>query len=193
MTPTPHEVTELLVAWGAGDRAALERLVPLVQAELRRLAKSFLRRERAGHTLETTALIHEAYLRLIDADRVEWQSRTHFYGIAARLMRQILVETARARATQKRGGGAAQLPLDEAMAAGEARVEDVVAVDEALSALSEFDARKAQVVELRFFGGLTEAETAEALRVSPETVRRDWRLARSWLLHRLGGGAGDEP
>ena len=186
MTPTPQEITELLLAWNRGDSAALDRLVPLVYAELRRLAQGYLRRERSGHTLQTTALIHEAYLRLIDAQRVQWQNRAHFFGIAARLMRQILVALARERGYQKRGGGARQVSFDEALVIEEGRGEELMALDEALAALAQFDERKAQVVEMRFFGGLTEEEIAVALDVSPETVRRDWRLARSWLRRRLG-------
>ena len=191
MTPGPHEITRLLLAWSKGDREALDRLFPLVYAELRRLAKSYMRKERAGHTLQTTALIHEAYLRLIDAGQVEWRNRAHFFGVAARAMRQILVEMARERGCQKRGGGARRASLDEAMAIGAGLDEDLVALDEALEALAQFDARKAQVVEMRFFGGLTEEEIAAALDVSPETVRRDWRLARSWLRRRLSEGQND--
>jgi RNA polymerase sigma-70 factor, ECF subfamily len=192
MTPTSHEVTQLLLAWSAGDSAALDRLVPLVYAELHRLAKGYLRKEGAGHTLQTTALIHEAYLRLIDAKQVQWQNRAHFFGVAARLMRQILVAFARARGYQKRGGGVQRISLDEALVIDEGRDEDLVAIDEALEALAQFDARKAQVVELRFFGGLTEEEIAAALNVSPETVRRDWRLAKSWLRMKLSGEQIDE-
>jgi RNA polymerase sigma-70 factor (ECF subfamily) len=186
MTPSPEEVTELLLAWNKGDSSALDRLVPLVYAELHRLARGYLRRERAGHTLQTTALIHEAYLRLIDARRVQWQNRAHFFGVAARLMRQILVGLARERGYQKRGGGARQVSFDEALVIDEGRGAELVELDEALAALAQFDERKAQVVEMRFFGGLTEEEIAAALDVSPETVRRDWRLARSWLRRRLG-------
>ncbi|HEV2668761.1 MAG TPA: sigma-70 family RNA polymerase sigma factor [Blastocatellia bacterium] len=185
MTPGSHEITQLLLAWSEGDRAALDRLTPLVYAELRRLAKSYMRKERGGHTLQTPALIHEAYLRLIDASQVEWRNRAHFFGVAARVMRQILVAMARERGCQKRGGGARQVSLDEAMMIDEGLDEDLVALDEALWALAQFDARKAQVVEMRFFGGLTEEEIAAALDVSTETVRRDWRLARSWLRRRL--------
>ena len=192
-TPDSHEITRLLLAWGEGDPAALEQLMPLVYSELRRLAQGYMRRERAGHTLQTTALIHEAYLRLIDAGQVRLENRTHFFAIAARLMRQILVDFARARGYQKRGGGAQQVSLDDAMMIGQPRDEDLVALDEALAALADVDGRKARVVELRFFGGLTEAEAAETLKVSPETVRRDLRLAKSWLLHRLSGGNLDEP
>jgi len=186
MTPGSHEITQLLLAWSKGDREALDRLFPLVYAELRRLAKSYMRKERAGHMLQTTALIHEAYLRLIDAGQVEWRNRAHFFGVAACAMRQILVAMARERGCQKRGGGARQVSLDEAMVIGAGLDEDLVALDEALGALAQFDARKAQVVEMRFFGGLTEDEIAEALDVSTETVRRDWRLARSWLRRKLG-------
>jgi len=167
--------------------------MPLVYAELRRLAKRYMRNERAGHTLQTTALIHEAYLRLIDTRQVRWQNRAHFFAISARLMRQILVDFARERGYKKRGGGARRVPLDEARVIGQGRDEALVAVDEALSALAGIDARKSQVVELRFFGGLSVEETAEALKVSPETVRRDWRLARSWLLRTLSGKQPNEP
>ncbi len=187
MTPTSHEVTQLLLAWSEGDKQALDRLVPLVYDELRRLAQSYMRKERANHSLQTTALIHEAYLRLIDANQVQWRNRAHFFGVAARLMRRILVARARERGYQKRGGGAEQVSLDEAMMIDEGRDEDLVALDEALGALAQLDARKAQVVEMRFFGGLTEEEIAAALDVSPETVRRDWRLARSWLRRKLSG------
>ncbi len=194
-TPGSHEITQLLLAWGAGDQTALDRLVPLVYDELRRLAQSQMRRERAGHCLQTTALIHEAYLRLIDAGQVRLEDRTHFFAVAARLMRQILVDFARARGYQKRGGGAQAVSLDEAMAIiqrGPERDEDLVALDEALSALGGVDARKAQVVELRFFGGLSEEETAVALKVSIQTVKRDWRLAKAWLRARLSGENLDE-
>src|SRR5499426_4389608 len=161
-----HEVTRLLVAWGKGDEAAHHQLMPLVYDELRRLAHGYMRRERAGHTLQTTALIHEAYLRLIDAGQVEWRNRAHFFGVAARAMRQILVAIARERGYQKRGGGARQVSLDEAMIIDEGLDEDLVALDEALGALGQFDARKAQVVEMRFFGGMTEEEVAAAPRAS---------------------------
>jgi len=185
--PDSHEVTELLLAWSEGDQEALDRLVPLVYDELRRLAQSYMRKERANQILQTTALIHEAYIRLIDANSVQWQNRAHFFGVAARLMRQILVAMARERGCQKRGGGAKQVSLDEAMMIDEELDDDLVALDEALGALAQFDARKAQVVEMRFFGGLVEEEIADALDVSPETVRRDWRLARSWLRRKLKG------
>ncbi len=181
----PHEITQLLVAWNQGDNLALDRLVPLVEAELRRLARTYMRRERESHTLQTTALINEAYVRLIDAHNVAWQSRAHFYGIAAHLMRRILVDFARKRNYRKRGGGSHQISFDETMAISVSADPNIVWLDEALTELARIDERKARVVELRFFGGLTEKETAAALTVSPETVRRDWRLAKSWLLRQL--------
>ncbi len=191
-TPASHEVTQLLRAWSEGDQAALERLIPLVHAELHLLAKRYMRQERAGHTLQTTALIHEAYLRLIDAQQVRWQNRAHFFAISARLMRQVLVDFARQRGYQKRGGAARRVSLDEALVVSQGRDDDLVALDEALSALAKIDERKSRVVELRFFGGLTEEEAAEALKVSPETVRRDWRLAKSWLRRWLSVEMNDE-
>lgn len=180
-----HEVTQLLIAWNDGDQTALERLVPLVHAELHRIARRYMRNERVGHTLQTSALINEAYLRLIDAQQLRWQNRAHFFGVAAQLMRRVLVDLARSRSYKKRGGGALQVSLDETMVVTKERGEDLVALDEALSALSELDERKGRVVEMRFFGGLSEKEIAESLSVSPETVRRDWRLAKSWLRRRL--------
>ena len=189
--PKPHEVSQLLLAWSEGDRAALDQLMPLVYAELRRLAKSYMRRERAGQTMQTTALIHEAYLRLIDADRVRLENRAHFFAAAARVMRQVLVDLARERGSRKRGGAARRVSFDEAMAVGRQHNESLLALDEALGALAQIDSRKCQVVELRFFGGLSVEETAGALGVSVETVNRDWRLARSWLLRKLRGGNSD--
>jgi len=179
------EVTQLLLAWSEGDQTAFDKLVPLVYAELHRLAKRYMRDERPEHTLQATALIHEAYVRLIDAKRVRWEGRGHFFGVAARLMRQILVDFARERGYQKRGGPVRPVSLDEALVVSGKQDEGLVALDEALSALAEIDGRKSQVVELRFFGGLSIEESAEALKVSPETVRRDWRLAKSWLFQRL--------
>ena len=186
--PNPHEVTQLLLAWSAGDKAALDRLMPLVYSELRRLAKSYMRRERAGQTMQTTALIHEAYLRLIDTNQVRLENRGHFFAAAARLMRQVLVDIAREHSSRKRGGAAIQVSLDEAMVVSKQRDEGLLALDEALSALAQVDPRKSRMVELRFFGGLSVEETAETLSVSVETVHRDWRLAKSWLLRRLRGG-----
>jgi RNA polymerase sigma-70 factor (ECF subfamily) len=182
-----HEVTQLLLAWSEGDKTALDQLIPLVYSELRRLAKHHMRSERAGHTLQTTALIHEAYLRLVDADQVRLENRRHFFGAAARLMRQVLVDLARERRSRKRGGSAPQVSLDEALVVSPERDTSLLALDEALKALAEIDARKGQVVELRFFGGFSVEETAGALNVSVETVHRDWRLAKSWLLRRLRG------
>jgi len=182
-----REVTQLLLAWNDGDESALEKLAPLVYAELRRLAKRRMRLERPDHTLQTTALINEAYLRLVDVRNVHWQNRAHFFALCARLMRRILVDYARTRHYAKRGGGAQPVSLDQSPAVSPAPSTDLVAVDDALHALAEVDARKAQVVELRFFGGLTVEESAEVLKVSPETVRRDWKLAKVWLLRELGG------
>jgi RNA polymerase sigma factor (TIGR02999 family) len=187
-----HNVTELLLAWNDGDRTAFDRLVPLVHSELARLARVYLRRERNGHTLQTTALINEAYVRLIDAQRVPWQSRAHFFGIAAGVMRRILIDFARRRNYQKRGGGQRQVSLDEAMMISPAPSTDMLALDEALTALAKVDGRKARVVEMRFFGGLAEEEIAVALNVSPRTVRGDWRLAKSWLLRWLTEGGADD-
>jgi RNA polymerase sigma factor (TIGR02999 family) len=186
-TRSAAEITRLLVAWGEGDRAALEVLAPLVDAELRRLAHRYVRQERPGHTLQTSALVNEAYLRLIDWRNVRWQNRAHFFGVSAQLMRRILVDFARDRRRLKRGGGALQVSLGEAEPVAVNRAEDLVALDEALGALAEVDPRKARVVELRFFGGLSVEETAEVLAVSAETVMRDWRLAKVWLLRELGG------
>src|SRR5262245_12379322 len=185
--PNPHEVTQLLLAWSEGDKAAMDKLMPLVYGELRRLAKQHMRRERAGHTLQTTALIHEAYLRLIDASHVRLENRRHFFAVASRLMRQALVDMARERGSRKRGGAAERVSIDEALMISEQQDDELLALDKALQALAEFDARKSQVVELRFFGGLSVEETSEALDGSVETVHREWRLARSWLLRMLRG------
>jgi RNA polymerase sigma-70 factor, ECF subfamily len=184
LLPRPN-VTELLVAWRAGDQAALESLVPIVHAELRQLARRHMRGERARHTMQTTALVNEAYLRLVDLSRVQWQDRGHFFAMASRLMRRILVDHARTRRMQKRGGGQRPAPLDEALGVAVERGTDFVALDDALTVLAARDPRKAQVVEMRFFGGLSVADTAEALEVSVETVARDWRLAKLLLLREL--------
>lgn len=178
-------VTELLLAWGRGDRSALDELMPLVHQELRRLARSQMRGERDNHTLQTTALVNEAFVRLIDLRRIQWQDRAHFLALSAQLMRRVLVDHARSRNSQKRGGGAAPIVLDDALVGAPERGADLVALDEALEDLARVDPRKSQVVELRFFGGLSVEETAEALRVSPETVMRDWRLAKVWLLREI--------
>jgi RNA polymerase sigma factor (TIGR02999 family) len=181
MTASPQDVTQLLVAWGNGNQAARDELMPLVYEELRHLAHRYMGRERAGHTLQTSALVNEAYLRLIDQKEVHWQNRAHFFGIAAQMMRRILVDYARKRRFGKRGGDGQTVPLEEAMMVSESRVAGVVALDDALKSLSELDGRKSQIVELRFFGGLSIEETAEVLNVSPGTVMRDWTLAKAWL------------
>jgi RNA polymerase sigma factor (TIGR02999 family) len=184
-------VTGLLLAWRGGDEAALEQLVPLVHQELHRIARGCMRGERAGHSLQATALVNEAYLRLIGAQQVDWQNRVHFLAVSARLMRRILVDFARAKNYQKRGGGAQAVTLDEALVVAEPG-RDLVAIDEALDALAKMDERKAKVVEMRFFGGLTVEETAVALGVSPDTVMRDWRLAKAWLMRELKGESSDK-
>jgi RNA polymerase sigma-70 factor, ECF subfamily len=186
-TPSSQEITQLLLAWSDGDQAALEKLTPLVYAELRRLAKGYMFGERTGHTLQTTALINEAYMRLIDWKNVRWQGRAHFFGVAAQVMRRILVDFARARHYAKRGGAAQQVSLDEAVTIHEDRSAELIALDEALKSLAEIDPRKSQVVELRFFGGLSAKETAEALKVSQRTVEREWNSARAWLYRELRG------
>ncbi|MEW6209796.1 MAG: sigma-70 family RNA polymerase sigma factor [Acidobacteriota bacterium] len=182
--PSTNDVTQLLLAWNSGDEAALDQLMPLVYDELRRAAKRYMRRERADHTLQTTALVNEVYMRLIDADKVRWQNRAHFFAISAQLMRRILVDFARRRRGLKRGGEAEQVSLDEALMVADQRV-DLVALDDALKSLAALAPRQSQVVELRFFGGLSEEEIAEALKVSPRTVRNDWSMARVWLLREL--------
>jgi len=184
--PGGHEpVTELLLRWRAGDQACLHQLVPLVEGELRRIAHRYMRMERPGHTLQTTALVNEAYLRLVDQAQVDWQNRAQFLGVAARLMRHILVDHARELRRGKRGGGAHMLPLDEGLVFSPAKSAALVALDDALNELAGFDPRKAQIVELRYFGGLSVEETAQALGVHPNTVIRDWSLARAWLKREL--------
>lgn len=183
-----HDVTRLLQAWAAGDEGALEQLMPLVYDELHRLARRYMAAEQPGQTLQTTALVHEVYLRLVDVNNVNWQDRTHFYALCARLMRRILVDFARSRTYQKRGGGASHVELDEAVTISAVIGSELLAVDDALKQLAALDSRKSQVVELRFFGGLTVEETALALQVSPETVMRDWRLAKAWLTRELSRG-----
>src|SRR6187397_2006543 len=182
-----HQVTDLLLAWGNGDRAALDELLPIIHQELRRLARLQMRGERPNHTLQTTALVNEAFLRLVELRRIGWHDRTHFLAISARLMRRILVDHARSRGYEKRGGGAAAVALDDAVAAATEPGMNFVALDDALQDLARLDARKSRVVELRFFGGLSVAETADALDISPETVMRDWRFAKVWLLRQISG------
>lgn len=184
-TPSSQEITQLLLAWRDGDQAALEKLTPLVYAELHRLAKGYMLGERSGHTLQTTALINEAYLRLIDWKNVRWQGRAHFFGVAAQFMRRILVDFARERHYAKRGGAAQQVSLDEAVTIHQDRSAELIALDEALKSLAEIDPRKSQIVELRFFGGLSAKETAEVLQISQRTVEREWNSARTWLYREL--------
>lgn len=183
--PASQELSSLLRAWNSGDESALDKLMPLVYDELHHLAHWHMARERAGHTLQTTALVNEAYLRLIDTDQIQWQDRAHFFAIAAKMMRRILVDLARSRGYQKRGGNARKVTLDEALLASPEPDEELLRLDDALNALSEFDPRKARVVELRYFGGLSVEETAEVLQVSAITVIRDWNMAKLWLLEEL--------
>ena len=187
-----EQVTQLLLAWGQGDESALERLVPLVYGELHRLAHRYLGGERPGHMLQTTALVNEAYLRLVDSRRVQWQNRAHFFAVSAQLMRRVLVDFARQRNFQKRGGDAVQVSLHEELAGSTERGADLVALDDALTAMSKTDERASRVVELRFFGGLSIEETAEVLKISPETVKRDWTWAKAWLLRELSAFNGQE-
>jgi RNA polymerase sigma factor (TIGR02999 family) len=189
---SPQEITRLLVAWNKGDVKALEQLTPLVHTELHRLAKRQMAGERPGHILQTTALVNEAYLRLIDWQNVEWRDRAHFYGLAAQIMRRILVDFARARQREKRGGDALPVSLSEATNISYERNADLVALDDALQALEKLDARQARVVELRFFAGLSYEETAEALNVSVGTARRDWGFAQAWLFRELSKGGRDD-
>ena len=181
------QFTRLLQAWRAGDGEALDALIPLVYDEMRRLARRYMRGQRPGHTLQTTALVNEAYMRLVDSDQVRWQNRAHFFAVSAQVMRRILVDFARARNNLKRGGGN-RVTFDEAVELVPGRPTDLVALDDALTALAELSARQSQIVELRYFGGLTEGETAEVLGVSERTVRREWSLARAWLFRELSGG-----
>src|SRR5579884_3841328 len=176
-----RDVTRLLGEWQNGDQSALDRLMPLVYNELRRIAAHYLHSERSGHTLQTTALVHEAYIRLVDENRIEWKSRTHFFGVAATLIRNILIDYARAQKAAKRGAGAAKLSIEEAFAVRVDSQADILAVDDALDALHKIDPQQARIVELRFFAGLTIEETAEALNISPSTVKRDWILAKTWI------------
>ncbi len=181
------DISLFLRAWSEGDQHALERLTPIVYTELHRLAFRYLRRERADHSLQATALVNEAYVRLVDYKRMQWKDRAHFFAVSAQLMRRILVEHAR-RHNQKRGGGVAHVPLDEALTVGRTPSADLVALDDAMNTLEKMDPRKVQVVEMRFFGGLSVEETAEVLKVSPTTVARDWTTARSWLYREISGG-----
>jgi RNA polymerase sigma factor (TIGR02999 family) len=188
--PSAEDVSGLLRAWSDGDRDALDRLTPIVYAELHRLARIYMKRERPGHSLQATALVNEAYMRLVDYKGIQWQNRAHFLAVSAQLMRRILVEHAR-RHNLKRGGNVLHIALDEAVVAGESRDANLVLLDEAMNTLAQFDARKAQVVEMRFFGGLSVDETAEVLKVSPVTVMRDWTTAKAWLFRELAGSKND--
>jgi RNA polymerase sigma-70 factor, ECF subfamily len=189
-TPEPQRLTQLLVAWSDGDQKALDELFPLVYDELRQVARRHMRRERRGHTLRTTALVNDAYLRLVDQRQVRWQNRAHFFAIAAQMMRRILVDHARSKHYEKRGGGAVHVPLEEAAVLAEGKSAEILALDEALRALAELDPRRARVVELRYFGGLSNEEIAEVLKVSTNTVTRDWNMARAWLYNELNGTGG---
>ena len=188
----PHEVTQLLIDWSNGSQDAVEHLFPLVYEELRRLAHRYMRRERPGHTLQTTAVVHEAYLRLIDQNHVQWQNRAHFFAIAAQMMRRILITHAQSHAYTKRGGGALKVSLDEAAVLSPARAGELIALDEALKSLAVIDVRRSQVVELRFFGGLSNEEIAEVLKISPNTVTRDWNVAKAWLYREMSKEQEDE-
>ncbi|HEY8224381.1 MAG TPA: sigma-70 family RNA polymerase sigma factor [Pyrinomonadaceae bacterium] len=183
-----HEVTQLLIDWSNGDRAALDALIPLVEEELRRLAHRYMNRERVDHTLQTTALVNEAYMRLVNRKNVHWQNRAHFFGIAAQLMRTILVDHARGHASAKRGGGAGKLELNEALVVSEQKAAEVIALDDALKQLALIDPQQSRIVELRFFGGLTVEETAEVLQLSPATIKREWSTAKAWLYQELAKG-----
>ncbi|HXH51116.1 MAG TPA: sigma-70 family RNA polymerase sigma factor [Terriglobia bacterium] len=185
--PSAHEVTILLRAWGGGNKQALDRLAPLVYRELHQIARRLMSGQRTNHTLQATALINEAYMRLVDAREASWQDRAHFFALCASAMRQILIDHARARASAKRGGNQVVIELDEALAVAPSRAANLLELDDALKRLAEIDPRKSQVVELRFFGGLNLEETAEALKVSTKTVQRDWDLARAWLFGELSG------
>ena len=188
-----HEVTQLLSDWSGGDTDALEKLVPLVQPELHRLARNYMRREREGHTLQTTALINEAYLRLVDRTHPSWNGSSHFFAAASQLMRRVMVDHTRERQALKRGAAAVKVTLDETALVAESRTAELLALDEALGELAAFNARMCQIVEMRYFGGLTNAEIGEVLKVHPNTVKRDWNAARAWLLAALSGEDMDAP
>jgi len=182
---THHRLTQLLVDWGNGDESAPDKLFPLVYTELKRTARRYLRKETPGHTLQTTALVNEAYLRLVDQTSVQWQNRAHFFAIAATVMRRILVDHARSHARMRRGGGRHKISLDEVAVVSDERAAELIALDEALQSLAKVDARRSQVVELRFFGGLSNPEIGEVLKIAPNTVMRDWNMARAWLYREM--------
>lgn len=185
MTPSPEDVTRLLLDWHKGNKRALDQLMPLVSNELRRLAKRYMSRENPGHTWQTTALVNEAYLRLIDQENIQWQNRAHFFAISAQIMRRLLVDHARSRRDARHGGGAHHIKLDEAMVSSPERDDDLVALDEALGRLAALDARKSEIVELRYFGGLSVEELAKVLSVSENTIKREWLKAKAWLYREL--------
>ena len=185
MESSTRQVTQLLIDWSNGDQSAFDKLMPLIDEELRRLAHHYMSRERAGHTLQTTALVNEAFVKLVNRKNLQWQNRAHFFGLAAQVMRTILVDHARSHASAKRGGGARNLELDEALLVSQQRASEVVALDEALNQLALIDARQSRIVELRFFGGLTVEEAAEVLHVSPVTIKREWSTAKAWLYREL--------
>jgi RNA polymerase sigma factor (TIGR02999 family) len=188
MDAAPPDVTDLLLRWNAGDQAALESLTPVIYDDLRRIARALLSRERPEHTLSATALVHEVYLRLVDQRRVQWQNRAHFFGAAANIMRRVLVDHARGKASDKRGGSVVKIAIDENAALVEGLAEEILDLDSALDALAALDARKAQIVQMKFFAGMTAQETAEALGISDATVERDWTMARAWLIAHMHGG-----
>ncbi len=190
--PSLADVTQLLLAWREGDEGALDKLLPLVYEELHRLAARYMRRESPGHTLQTSALVNEAFIRLIDQQQVHWQNRAHFFGIAAQLMRRILLDHARSQARAKRGGGALRVSFDEAAIVSGQRAAELIALDDALNALTAFDSRKSRIVELRFFGGLSNEEVAEVMGMSLRTVEREWRKAKVWLHHAMSEGSPDD-
>jgi RNA polymerase sigma factor (TIGR02999 family) len=190
--PLTNEVTERLIAWSAGDRAAFDHLLPIVYQELRRMAGAYLRQENPGHTLQPTALVHETWLRLIDQTRVNWRNRAQFFGVAAQMMRRILVDHAKAKHREKRGGDAVKLSLDDVVNLSQERVTDLLALNDALDDLSRIDGRKSRVIELRYFGGFSVEETAQILEVSPETVIRDWKMAKAWLYQQIKREARDD-
>jgi RNA polymerase sigma factor (TIGR02999 family) len=189
MPDLPQEITQLLFSWSEGDQAALDRLIPLVYPELRRLARLYMGRESPAHTLQTSALINEAYLRLVDQQQVKWQNRAHFFAVAAQVMRHILIDHARSHRYAKRGAGVQHVPLDEVAVVARERAAELVALDDALTKLARIDERKSQIVELRFFGGLTVEETAEVMKLSPITIKREWRSAKAWLHREMSIGA----
>ena len=189
---SPNEITEQLIAWSKGDEAALEQLIPAVYQELRRMADHYLRGEDSGHSLQPTALVHEAYLRLIDQTKVEWQNRAHFFGVAAQMMRRILIDHAKAKHRLKRGGTAVKVMLDENLNFTQERASELLALDDALQSLARMDERKSRIVELRYFGGLTVEDTAQVLGISDKTVMRDWNLAKAWLYRELTSNSANE-